>query len=140
MMFPFVKDPSYVNSQPTDKAIRALESEYHIQFPEILYKYLVAFDGAKINLKNFKVSNYICEVSLIVPICGEGYAFKKIVENDRKDGFIDKSLYPLAMDRGGDLYYWSSKSKQVFLLFADDIENPFIVSDSVENFFNFLIE
>lgn len=139
MMFSFVQEPAVkAERERVDTEIRNLENKYKIRFPEVLRKYCLEFDGARIKLQRLEIRGYSCEVSGIVPICGDGLSFEKIVENDRADGFISEDFYPLAADRGGDIYYWDAESEHVYLMLADDIENPFLVSDSVSDFFGLL--
>lgn len=138
-MFSFVQEPAVKAERETvDTEIRKLENKYKIKFPEVLRKYYLGFDGARIKLQRLEIRGYSCEVSGIVPICGDGLSFEKIVENDRTDGFISEDFYPLATDRGGDIYYWDAKSEHVYLMLADDIENPFLASNSVADFFELL--
>ena len=139
MMFSFIQEPAVkAEWEMVDAEIRKLEDKYKVKFPEILRKYYLEFDGARIKLQKLKIRGYSCEVSSIVSICGDGLTFEKIVKNDRADGFIGENFYPLASDRGGDIYYWDAESERVYLMLADDIENPFLISSSVANFFELL--
>ena len=139
MMFDFLADPaSKADKLQVEKEIQRITAKYEVTFPQDLYNYALAYDGAKINLCIFKVNGYTCEVSKIVPICGDGLTFEKIVNNDRADGFISERFYPLAADRGGDIYYWDAWSGAIYLVLTDDIENPFKVCNSVREFFELL--
>lgn len=136
-MYNFLKDTTKHN-HTTISDITRIEEKYSIKFPSILKNFYLDYDGNKINLCKFNVDGYSCEVAKIIPLNANGLTFEKIVENDRADGFIDKDFYPIASNRGGDFYYWSSKTGKVYLVLADDIDNPFVVSSNVETFFSLM--
>lgn len=136
-MYNFLKDTTKHNHK-TISDITRIEEKYSIKFPSILKNFYLDYDGNKINLCKFNVDGYSCEVAKIIPLNANGLTFEKIVENDRADGFIDKDFYPIASNRGGDFYYWSSKTGKVYLVLADDIDNPFVVSSNVETFFSLM--
>ena len=115
-----------------------LEAKYDISFPPVLREFYRQHEGQKIELCKFQVNGYWCEVSSIVPLCVGRMTFERITDNDREDGFISSLLFPLAMDRGGNLYYWQKDTEKVFLLLSDDIENPFLVANSIQAFFDLL--
>lgn len=138
-MFDFLVDSApKANKFQIEKEIQRITAKYGVTFPQDFYNYASAYDGTKINLCIFKVNGYICEVSKIVPICGDGLTFEKIVNNDRADGFICEHFYPLAANRGGDIYYWDAETGAIYLVLTDDIENPFKVCNSVREFFELL--
>lgn len=136
-MFDFLKDTKK-HEGTTEKDIEAIEAKYSIVFPEIVKSFYLDYDGNKIKLCRLEVEGYSCEVAKIIPINGSGLTFEKIVENDREDGLVSSDLYPIAGDRGGDLYYWSSKTGRVYLVLSEDIENPFEISKTVKDFFELL--
>lgn len=136
-MFNFLKD-TQKQSHTTLSDISRVEKKYSIEFPSTLKNFYLDYDGNKINLCKLNIGGYSCEVSKIIPINANGLTFEKIVDSDRADGFVEKDFYPLAGNRGGDFYYWSSKTGKVYLVLADDIENPFVVSSNVEAFFALL--
>ena len=117
------------------KMISILEEKYHIKFPAELKDYYYKYDGEKINLVITESNGYECEIAKIVPIIADKMTFETIVENDRMDGFVPNNFYPIARDRGGNYYYWENETEKVYLLIVDDIEHPFMVADSINNFF-----
>lgn len=136
-MFSFVvEDAKGVGIDASE--INNIEKKYGITIPKLLKEYYQNYNGCKIKCCCFLVDGYECEVSRITPIGTTGLTFEKIVDNDRADGFIDPNLYPIASNRGGDQYYWNVKSGVVYLIFADDVENPFRIADSVDSFFDIL--
>ena len=136
-MYNFLKDTTKHN-HTTISDITRIEEKYSIKFPSILKNFYLDYDGNKINLCKFDIEGYLCEVAKLIPLNASGLTFEKIVDNDRIDGFISKDFYPIASNRGGDFYYWSDTTEKVYLILADDIENPFEVSKSIEEFFEIL--
>lgn len=126
------------NEEAVCTVMERLEAKYDISFPPVLREFYRQHDGQKIALCKFQVNGYWCEVSSIVSICAGRMTFERITDNDREDGFISSLLFPLAMDRGGNLYYWQKDTEKIFLLFSDDIENPFLVTSSIQAFFDLL--
>ena len=61
-----------------------------------------------------------------------------MVSNDRQDGFVDINMLPLAMNGGGDTYYWDRNNENVYLYYDDDIENPIFICENIESFFELL--
>lgn len=138
MMYNFIKTIAYPDKAEVAKAIGDIESKYGIVFPAKYREYAICYDRSLVTPVSLNVNGYICEVAKIIPLCGDGLTFEKIVENDRDDGIISNSLYPIAANRGGDIYYWDCSLGAVYLLLSDDIENPFKISNSVEEFFALL--
>lgn len=140
-MYHFLKDKADVSAEievQNRSAIQRVERKYGIKFPMDLREYYSKYDGARINLCMIDKGDMKYEVSRIIPLSGEGLTFEKIVDNDREDGFIDADFYPLASNRGGDLYYWSAGDQSVYLLYGDDIEHPIQICQDVSTFFESL--
>ena len=116
------------------ESILNLEKKYKIVFPDVLKNLYAKSEGGKIKLCVFKIDGFDYEVSSIISVVPEGFYFEKIADSDRDDGFLPVSFYPFASNRGGDIYYWDSETKKVYLSLADDIENPILISDSIEEF------
>lgn len=135
MVFKFIKEAGAVN-EDISNVIRELEDKYDISFPKILQEYYSKYNDAKISLIIMDVQGYECEVAKIIPLVGDKLCFEKIVQNDRIDGFLPNTYYPLARDRGGNCYYWDSETYNVYFVLSDDIDNPFCVAESVEEFMN----
>lgn len=133
-MFEFLKGREK-NCEESIKKIRELEKKFSISFPNELVEFYSMYDGEKFELRKIDVKGYECEVAKIVPIIADKMFFESIVENDRADGFIPNDYYPLARDRGGNIYYWKAATYEVFLVFCDDYENPYKIADSVKDFF-----
>lgn len=133
-MYSFVKGRDGKHDDSLRK-ITELEKKYHIKFSEELKDYYYKYDKESINLSIIEIDGYECEIAKIVPIVAEKMDFETIVDNDKADGFVPDNLYPIARDRGGNYYYWNAETENVFLVFVDDIDNPFKVADSIKDFF-----
>lgn len=138
--FKFIKETGTVR-KGIRNAIEKIEVEYNISFPGILKDYYSKYNDAKISLITVDIKGYKCEVAKIIPLVGEGLSFEKIVQNDRADGFLPNTYYPLARDRGGgNYYYWDSKTYNVFFVLSDNIDNPLCVAKSLKEFMDKLNE
>ena len=138
-MYQFLAEqPSTQDENMLNRSIKYLEEKYRIIFPPVLQDYYTHYNGVRIKLCKLTVNDYSCEVSRIVPVIAEHMSFEYIADRNREDGYISDRLFPLAMDRGGNLYYWNVDGGGVVLVLTDDIENPFSVADSVQDFFTLL--
>ncbi len=136
-MFDFIKEDEQ-DHQDSINRIFSLEEKYKIRFPSLLKDFYSKYDGASMELSKFEVGNTICEVSKIIPIIAEKMDFESIVDNDRIDGLLPETYYPLARDRGGNIYYWDSTNENIYVVYNDDYENPFKVANSISDFFELL--
>ena len=134
-MFEFLKGREK-NCEESIKKIREIEKKYSVLFPDELINFYSMYDGEKSELIRFGVDGFDCEVAKFVPIIADKMSFESIVDNDRADGFIPNDYYPLARDRGGNIYYWKAVTYEVFLVLCDDYENPYKITDSVKEFFS----
>lgn len=140
-MYGFLQEELPASSAQADQNarwIQAMEAKYQISIPQSLKAYYLQHNGQKIHVCVFHAGTSEYEVSKIIPIGGDGLTFEKIIDNDREDGFIDQNFYPLASNRGGDIYYWDINSEKIYLIYADDIEHPVYICQSISGFFELL--
>ncbi len=138
-MYQFLAErPGAQDEDVLSRHIKYLEGKYRITFPPVLKNYYIHYNGVRIKLCKLTVEHYSFEVARIIPVIAERMSFEHIADRNREDGYISDRLFPLAMDRGGNLYYWSADGGGVLLVLADDIENPFPVAESVQQFFSLL--
>ncbi len=135
-MYKFVMKNETKKQYDIKKQIKDLEKAFSIRFPDELSAFYKECEGEKVHLCALDIDGYKCEVAEFVPLTGKGLTFEKIVQNDRTDGFLSASLYPIARDRGGNYYYWDSNTEEVFLLLNDDYDNPFKVANNISDFFS----
>lgn len=135
----FLIDSTAISSEETVCAVMdRLEAKYGFAFPPVLREFYRLHDGQKIAQCELKVNGYNCVVSELVSLCIGKMTFEWLADNDREDSFVSPDLFPLAMDKWDNTYYWQKSTEKVFLLLADDIENPFLVADSIQTFFDML--
>ena len=120
--------------QKTEEVINNLEKKYSIVFPNILKQLYKQTITGKMSLCVFSINESIYETAAIVPIINEGFCFEKIADSDRSYNSLPDSFFPLAYDRGGNFYYWDCNNCKVYFSLTDDIENPVLISNSVDDF------
>ena len=111
-MYGFVKEKSE-NTHISSCEVLEIENKYNINFPTMLKEYYLQHNGDKIRLCIFTVDEEEFGVAKIVELKYGNCSFEKIVKNDREDGIIDKHLYPLARNEGGDYFYWDVRDENV---------------------------
>ena len=136
-MYSFIKKMKD-DEKITIEDIAEIEKTFSFQMPEILKEYYLANNGASIHRCIFRVDGYEVEVAKLVELKYGYLPLEKIIEMDRKDGFISPNMIPIARNSGGDYYYWDSKSGKVYLFLCDSIENPIWICQNVEEFFSLL--
>lgn len=136
-MYSFIKKMKD-DEKITIEVIAEIEKTFSFQMPEILKEYYLANNGASIHRCIFSVDGYEVEVAKLVELKYGYLPLEKIIEMDRKDGFISPNMIPIARNSGGDHYYWDSKSGKVYLFLCDSIENPIWICQNVEEFFSLL--
>lgn len=136
-MYGFVKEKSE-NTHISSCEVLEIENKYNINFPTMLKEYYLQHNGDKIRLCIFTVDEEEFGVAKIVELKYGNCSFEKIVKNDREDGIIDKHLYLLARNEGGDYFYWDVRDENVYMIYCDDVENPVWVCDSIKAFFDLM--
>ena len=136
-MYSFIKKMKD-DEKITIEDIAEIEKTFSFQMPEILKEYYLANNGASIHRCIFSVDGYEVEVAKLVELKYGYLPLEKIIEMDRKAGFISPNMIPIARNSGGDYYYWDSKSGKVYLFLCDSIENPIWICQNVEEFFSLL--
>lgn len=118
--------------------IKAIEDLYDFKFPQILFDFYLLHNVEDIKLCIFEIDGFEHGVNSMVPLKGGSLSFEEIVSNDRQDGFIDINMLPLAMNGGGDIYYWDRNNENVYLYYNDDFENPIFICENIKLFFELL--
>lgn len=123
----------------TNQEIVEIEERYNIKFPTVLRDYYLKYHGDKIKKSYVNNGKYKYGVSTIVLLKGQRNSyFGKLVEMDRRDQFIDSHFYPFARNEGGDYYYWDDRNEDIYLIYCDDIENPILICNSIQRFFEMM--
>ena len=127
------------NREKSAERIAYLEQKYGIVFPDILRQlYAKTDNSSEIHLCVFQIDGFEFEAAELISLDTEEYSFEYVADMDRKNGFLPSEYYPLMYDRGGATFYWSADSQKVFFVTDDDIENPTLISESIEAFFELL--
>jgi len=136
-MFEFLKNENN-GIKPEVQDIKAIEDLYDFKFPQILFDFYLLHNVEDIKLCIFEIDGFEHGVNSMVPLKGGSLTFEAMVSNDRQDGFVDINMLPLAMNGGGDTYYWDRHNENVYLYYDDDIENPIFICENIESFFELL--
>jgi len=136
-MFDFLKNENN-GIKPEVQDIKAIEDLYDFKFPQILFDFYLLHNVEDIKLCIFEIDGFEHGVNSMVPLKGGSLTFEAMVSNDRQDGFVDINMLPLAMNGGGDTYYWDRHNENVYLYYDDDIENPIFICENIESFFELL--
>ncbi len=137
-MYKFIKElrKEYV---VTDEDINEIEEKYDIHLPLVLRDYYLNYNGAKVKKSVFYVDGFEHSVWQMVQIKYGEIPLEEVIENDRMDGFIPKTMIPLAYNEGGDYFYCNLTDGKVYVMY-DIIENHIYICDSVSEFFRIMEE
>lgn len=135
-MYKFIKEcrKEYLVNE---EYIKKIEEFFNIKLPFILKEFYCKYNGAKINLCIFYIDDYKYEISEISPLKYGKCCVEKLI-NARKDHNIPFNMIPFGNTRGGDYYYWDILTKNVYLFYHEDIENPVYICENIEEMFNIM--
>ena len=128
------------NREKSVERIAYLEQKYGIVFPDILKELYSIFAGGDMKMCEFEVNGRHFAVTCIVPLEDEDIDFEYIADDERDEplcNFIPSDFYPFA-DYGGNYFYWSSNTHQVYFVDHEDVEEQVLISDSIEAFIELL--
>ena len=66
------------------------------------------------------------------------FPIERLLKLGRENGWIPNNFYPIAYDSGGNYYQWNLEDNKIYLLFNDDIDNPRVFCNSVDELFNLM--
>lgn len=140
IMFDFLYE-EVDNKEESEKKISYLEQKYSIVFPEIIKELYARTNSSDMKMCEIKKGDTSYVAACLVPLVSDDIDFEYAAD-DAKDEplnqFIPDDWYPIAYDQGGAYFYWSCKTKEVYFVLPDDIENPILIADSIEEFFKML--
>ena len=120
--------------------IKFIESKYNIKFPQSLFNYYLNYPESKIENVQFKLNGFLLDVAELISIKNDDkFSLNYVYNTGKNDGWIPDNFYPFAHDSGGNFYFWNSQNDKVFIIFNDDVDHPYVVCDSVDNFFKLLV-
>lgn len=114
--------------------LEKIEKDYKIRFPEILRSYWLTYGDSAIKRCCFIGRDFQTDLSAI---CSPMESME-VIKLGKENNWLPDNFYPIAHDSGGNYYCWNSEDNKVYLLFDDDIDNPFVFCDSVEELFNLM--
>ena len=123
--------------------IDEIGKKYNINFPNILREYYLNYNCSKLKECTFKIEDIDGEGSefildTIIPLKYGTICLEKEYEWVLKDEYIPNDFIPLAYDMNSDRYYWNSKTGKVYYISDENVENPILLCNSVDEFFDIL--
>ena len=151
-MFEKIISKEHPECAVSEADILRIERVFDIEIPKLLREYYLRCNGAAV--KTLYASGcdhisfglhaidaliyrmkYSADNSVTFVNDGEG-SFEKTVRMFKDyDVVRDNHLIPFACDEGGELYYWQKGTSAVYIIFADDFDNPVKAFESIEDFF-----
>lgn len=136
-MFKFIKkedasckiDASYIHE--AEKNINAV-------FPKILAKYYLEHNGAEINEISFIKNGIGFVVIELYTIKYGNQPIEEMVAINSTDEGFPAGFIPLGLDEDYDEYCWDKNTGKVYYFCRENDKNPFLIADSVDEFFELL--
>lgn len=119
--------------------ISEIESKYNIIFPKVLRKYYLTYGNSEIKKCLFEINGFLSDIAEFVSIDNDDkMSLSHILDQGRSDGWIPDDFYPFAYDSGGNYYFWNAKNGEIYLIFNDDVDNPYKICDSMKELFKLI--
>lgn len=126
------------NREKSEVRIAYLEQKYGIVFPDILKDLYSRTDCLGMRTCYVEIDDHGYEVCELVTLEDEDGGFEWLVDGiyrvEPMNRFIPADWYPIAEDEGGDHYFWSSRTQQVYYVFQEELDEKVLIADSVEEF------
>lgn len=138
-MFKFIESED-LDKNVTNDYINGLEKKMGIVFPSILREYYLKHNFSKGKECTFRIEGIDADFILdtIIPLKYGTIPLEKEYKWVLENEYISNEHIPLAVDMDGDNYYWNSKSGKVYYISHENVENPILICNSVEEFFEIL--
>ena len=139
-MFRFLKE-EIDNREKSAERIAYLEKKYNITFPDILKLLYARTDCNGIKMCEIKINERSYVVASLVALEDGDIDFEYATDDARDEpmcNFVPSDWYPLAYDNGGNYYYWSDKTHQVYYLDSENVDEQVHISESIEAFIELL--
>jgi len=137
-MFKFITNENE-KAKVTEEYVDSIEKKLNIKFPEILREYYLKHNGANIKECSFKIAGIDkFSLDIIIPLKYGTTPLEKEYKWVLGNEYISNEHIPLACDILGENFYWNSKSGKVYYISQGNVENPILVCNSVEEFFEIL--
>lgn len=138
-MYKFIKSEEQYKKITTNY-IDEIENKFNIKFPNILKEYYLNYNCAEEKECTFKVRGIDEDFVLdfIIPLKYGNCNLEKEYEWVLKNDYISNKYIPLAYDIDSNMYYWDSKNGKVYYISNENVENPILICNSVDEFFDIL--
>ena len=145
----------------SENDINRIERELNIALPDVLRKYYLEHNGKYIKLVKIKKDNNgddgmgdTADIAQMLPLTSDDEfnveCIKKNELNEPNDEWVGHlrirtNFIPLAINGGGDIYYWDSNDGKVYISFnacedENGMEIPYYVCSSVDKMFRLMNE
>ncbi|WP_024856159.1 SMI1/KNR4 family protein [Ruminococcus albus] len=129
------------NREKSEARIAYLEQKYGIVFPEILKDLYSRTDCSGMRSCYIEIDHDF-EVYDLVTLEDEVGGFEQLVDciyrTEPLCRYIPDDWFPLAEDKDGNHFFWSSKTQQVYYGSCEEIEDKILIADSIEEFIDML--
>lgn len=136
---------TFIESEELDKNIdneyiNELESKMNIKFPQILRKYYLKHNFSKEKKCTFKIDgiDVYFVLDYIMPLKYGNTSVEKEYKYVLDNEYIPNNYIPFAVDMNSDNYYWDSENSKVYYISHENVENPILVCNNVDEFFEIL--
>lgn len=138
-MFKFIESED-LEKNVTNDYINELEKKMKIAFPSILREYYLKHNFSKDKECTFRIEGIDADFILdtIIPLKYGTIPLEKEYKLVLENEYISNENIPLAVDMDADNYYWNSNTGKVYYISHENVENPILVCNSVEEFFEIL--
>lgn len=138
-MFKFIESED-LEKNVTNDYINELEKKMKIVFPSILREYYLKHNFSKEKECTFRIEGIDADFILdtIIPLKYGTISLEKEYKWVLENEYISNEHIPLAVDMDADNYYWNSNTGKVYYISHENVENPILVCNSVEDFFEIL--
>ena len=151
-MFEKIISKEHPECAVSEADLSRIEQAFGIEIPKLLREYYLKYNGAAVKTlyacgcehTGFGLHaidaliyrmKYSADNSVTFVNDGEG-SFEKTVRMFKDyDVVRDNHLTPFACDEGGELYFWQKGTSAVYIIFADDFDNPVRAFESITDFF-----
>ena len=129
------------NREKSAERIAYLENKYGIAFPDILKDLYSRTDCSGMKMCEMEINGHSYVAASLVALEDGDIDFEYAADDDRDEpmcNYIPSDWYPFAYDNGGNYFYWSSDTHRVYFSDRENVEEPVLVSDSIEAFLDLL--
>jgi len=136
-MFKFIISEE-LDRNVNNEYINEMENKMNIKFPAILKEYYMKHNFSNVNECSFSIEGMDFALDCIMPLKYGNVSVEKNYEYVLEDEYIPNNYIPFAVDMTADNYYWDSKNGNVYYISHENVEDPILICNSVDEFFDIL--